>query len=319
MNAVIAVNNQCNLRCKMCDIGQHVEGSGMHNNWLTQRELSPKEWLELLGGLKVDHVHVQGVEPLLYEYIDELLALLSRTMSVWLTTNGWFLSRHVATVGSCCDNLAVSLDGATANVHDAIRGVPGSFDRAVTGIKAVRATWPKVKVRTSFAITPDNYRDITKFSGILCRELGVVAVFNHYNYIHPRSCVGYSCMPANMAVYDPASIDVEELHRQISACGSNCSFMPQLTSVDMLRRYYCEPPTETIPGRSCGLLKRAVAGTRRSIAADGSFMIAGRCWVDAACKGTWEDRLKQALLMLEGGLPAPCQRLCCAGLTVQGR
>ena len=313
MRTVISVNRRCNLRCKMCDIGQHVCGSGMSANWLGEGELSSTEWVAKLTDLRSRHVHIQGVEPLLYDGIDELLATLSRSMKVWLTTNGWFLEKHLSNVGACCSNVAVSIDGPTAEIHDAIRGVPGSFDRAVAGLRGLREIWPNTGVRLSFAITPDNYRHMAEYHRVFCRDMGITAVFNHYNYIHPDSCIGYDCKPANLAVYDPASIDIEELFAQVKSCVGNCTFLPTLETAEKLRRWYQEPPTSTLFNHKCQPLQLALAGQRRAMAADGSSIIAGRCWLDEACKGSWPERLAQADNLMREGLPPPCQRLCCAG------
>ena len=45
IKAIISVNNVCNLKCKMCDVGQkNKESSGLVENWKTESDLTPIQW-----------------------------------------------------------------------------------------------------------------------------------------------------------------------------------------------------------------------------------------------------------------------------------
>lgn len=318
MNAVLAITDKCNMRCKMCDIGRHCHGAGgLSTNWIHHTEITPTDWEMRLIELGVHSVHIQGVEPLLYENISDLLGRLSRSMPVDLTTNGWFLQQYAADVGSCCRCLAVSLDGSNADIHDKVRGVHGSFDRAMAGIESIQSIWPNVHIRLSFAITPDNYTDISSYYELFCIKMGIEVVFNHYNYIHPLSCEGYDCFPANLSVYNLDDIDVKELAFQINECSSRCSFFPNIRSMTQLSQYYHNPPVKVLSKKSCHVMQQTLLKQRCSLVADGTQIIAGRCWLDSVFnKLSWDERRDKAAHILSEGLPPPCQRLCCAGKTV---
>ena len=104
-------------------------------------ELNTEEALKLCKDLKRIRslgVALMGGEPLLrpdWATIAERVHDLG--MDVSIITNGWSVSsddiikRLVELKPEC---VSVSLDGATPDVHDAIRGVPGSFQRAVTAM-----------------------------------------------------------------------------------------------------------------------------------------------------------------------------------------
>ncbi|MFD2119864.1 radical SAM protein [Streptomyces cirratus] len=48
-------------------------------------------------------------------------------------TSGWVMDRAMAgRLAECFDEVVVSVDGSTAEVHDRIRGRAGSFDRVMT-------------------------------------------------------------------------------------------------------------------------------------------------------------------------------------------
>ena len=66
-----------------------------------------------------------------------------------------------AKINQICEYVSmiqVSLDGSTSEIHDRVRGREGSFDEAVTTIKAFVAKGKQVKV--SFATTKYNIDDL---------------------------------------------------------------------------------------------------------------------------------------------------------------
>lgn len=68
-------------------------------------------------------------------------------MGVMLATNGWFVTKQIAVkVREAGVSLVrVSIDGASPEVHDSIRGIRGSFERAKLALKYLReAGIPKV-------------------------------------------------------------------------------------------------------------------------------------------------------------------------------
>lgn len=80
-----------------------------------------------------------------------------------MSTNGWFVTPQIAKrleeVGFT--HIRVSLDGATPETHDAIRGVKGSFERAVRALRFLRAT--KIpRIGTSPTILTENVEEIPR-------------------------------------------------------------------------------------------------------------------------------------------------------------
>lgn len=321
--AAIAITNRCNFECKMCDIGQkNAKSSGMMQSWNADDELTPGQWETIINRLDISRVHIMGVEPLLYKKLDELLRRLGqKDREIWLTTNGWLLHEHLKAIVKFCDNTAISIDGLE-KTHDKIRGVKGAFRRAFDGVVALKEAGKYVRV--SYAVTPDNTADIIPLYKQL-QDFGIPLIMNHYNYIHPISCQGFDCLPSNITFYNPKSVDVTELLSAVEYC-RNASWLPRLVNLQELKQYYCEPPkTYKKKQAGCMVLKRHLRGERFSLAADGTFILPGRCWYQidlgnalGGGKGPEGNTyLKEVVGTIEKkGLPPPCQRLCCAGQVI---
>jgi hypothetical protein len=105
---------------------------------------------------------VSGGEPLLRrELALEVLERLDRAgVATYLNTNGWFVDDAVADrLGALRGLYAfVSIDGATAARHDAMRGVAGSWRRAMEA--ASRLLDRGVRTRIVHVVTPENRDEV---------------------------------------------------------------------------------------------------------------------------------------------------------------
>ena len=151
------VTNRCNLSCSHCYINAGSSARG---------ELSLSEAKALVDDLAemgIPLLMFSGGEPLAREDFWELAAYVkSRGLKTALSSNGTLITRKVAekikAVG--IEYVGVSLDGASGKTHDAIRGQPGSFDKAVEGLKNCAEVGLKCGVRVT--ATKDNYFEIPR-------------------------------------------------------------------------------------------------------------------------------------------------------------
>lgn len=174
----LVTNYSCNLRCRMCD----MPGRGAALRKTGLRELDTQGMIALLDGFaRVGALGIgfTGGEPLLRPDVWELLAHCRRRgMLAHLNTNGILLDDAAAgrMLEAGVDSLNVSLDGATAATHDAIRGVPGSFARTVEAIRAVvrrtREARAPLRVKVVLVCQEENVDEIPAFL-TLANELGV--------------------------------------------------------------------------------------------------------------------------------------------------
>lgn len=124
----------CNLRCEMCGQWRRQD--------VYRREFLP---LEKLQGL-VDELsaarpkfYLWGGEPLLYPELAGLLRYLrEKRQYTIINTNGVLLKKFAAElVGLEVDGLDLSLDGPP-EVHDRIRGVPGTYRKVMEGLRLLK-------------------------------------------------------------------------------------------------------------------------------------------------------------------------------------
>ncbi len=129
----------------------------------------------------------EGGEPLLRNDLVEILAF-SRSLPLHtsLITNGTLLESRIDEIAPYVNGVIyVSLDGLE-KTHDAIRGVGGSFRKAVQGISAAKE---KVAVTINTTIMAENIDEIEDLVG-LAKELGTkisVAVAHEYCNVNASS------------------------------------------------------------------------------------------------------------------------------------
>lgn len=137
----------CNLLCRHCWLAPRLDATGTE-----RRTLEPDLVARVLDAavpLGLRAVKLTGGEPFLHPRIAEVLDLVrSRDLRLLVETNGTRLSRRLAeSVGACRLPFAsVSLDGATAASHEHVRGVAGSFEGALAGLRLLAAAGVKTQV-----------------------------------------------------------------------------------------------------------------------------------------------------------------------------
>ena len=159
--AELDITYQCNCRCRMC---QRWRCSRQESLILTDYQMLAVDF-KRIGG--VHQISIAGGEPLMRkDAISIIKAFVGMGMSVNLCTNGMLLEeyrRDIGKIGLTC--ITVSLDGADAETHDAIRGRPGSYRKIEKGIEAIinyrRFNRPIVRVRMT--ISRQNQHEINKF------------------------------------------------------------------------------------------------------------------------------------------------------------
>src|SRR5207302_8824616 len=108
---------------------------------------------------------VTGGEPLLRRELalDVVDRLRAGGVGVILNTNGWFVDGEVATrlAAAAPVQVYVSVDGATPQLHDAGRGVPGSWRRAVGAVQTLLEH--DVGVGVVHVLTPRNQHMLGDF------------------------------------------------------------------------------------------------------------------------------------------------------------
>jgi len=128
----LTITGRCNLRCAHCG----TVGSLHKNDALAASDV--RSIVDQLAEVRQSSIAITGGEPLLRKDIVEIVQYSAERTKTILSTNGTLITQDIARrLGPLPITFQVSLDGATAEVHDAIRGV-GEFSRALNGIKLLQ-------------------------------------------------------------------------------------------------------------------------------------------------------------------------------------
>ena len=202
---VLQVTNLCNSRCTTC----HIWKLYRHDPAGLQKELSADEWIQVASDAirsGVRQIEVTGGEPFLKEGVPELLkVLVSRLDSVSIVTNALCpeaVARDVETILRFARpggqfTVSVSLDGLGAS-HDKIRGVIGSFDKAVDLLKRLNALSvqiPQLRHQISFTLSSANASQLSETVDYVMNE-GLIPSIDKFCFRCAQSSARYHCTNA---------------------------------------------------------------------------------------------------------------------------
>jgi radical SAM protein with 4Fe4S-binding SPASM domain len=162
------VTRKCNLKCSHC----YINASPREYT----DELTTEEGKRLIDQIcEVSHplLILSGGEPLLRKDIYELIEYgTQKGLRMGLGSNGTLIDNSVASKlkQSGTKTVSISIDSHIPEHHDDFRGVQGSWEKAVSAIKALRENDVLVQVNTT--LTQQNYDEIEGIMSI-AEKLGV--------------------------------------------------------------------------------------------------------------------------------------------------
>ncbi|HIJ65317.1 MAG TPA: radical SAM protein [Candidatus Hydrogenedentes bacterium] len=184
----LEVTRRCNLRCAMCQYRKWFESAPGSEQ--REDELTTSEWRDVIGQTgRLSLITFTGGEPFVRDDLLELLEFASQLRRTHIITNGLRLTEDVAkrlvelapanVAGRGLHFVGVSLEGPR-DVHDAITGMAGAYDKAVQGLKAlVRYRKESGKTRPLVHITAviqqDNLGSLARLPAV-ATELGADAL-----------------------------------------------------------------------------------------------------------------------------------------------
>jgi len=143
--------DRCNLNCSMCFEKLRPQ----------HKEIPIEDWRTIIHQIEKSkpRIHLSGGEPFVYKHIFDLIALIKqRGLFLTITTNGTFLEQHAADIVRMNVNrIHISIDGPK-DIHDTIRGVPGTYDRVIAGLHKLCALRKRALpiIRINSMINPTN-------------------------------------------------------------------------------------------------------------------------------------------------------------------
>src|SRR5262249_19767587 len=148
--------NGCNLKCSFCFVRQRQEVAEV----LLRPEDIVRFIREAAERAPIFALAIQGYEPLLPESLPYTRAILAAGQFLGrpatMVTNGTKLADAVDLLATLSVNkIAISLDAASADIHDRIRGVAGAWAASVDGIKrAIEVLAPRTRLVVTSVLLP---------------------------------------------------------------------------------------------------------------------------------------------------------------------
>ncbi|HHT9126294.1 MAG TPA: radical SAM/SPASM domain-containing protein [Candidatus Brocadiia bacterium] len=131
--ASLMVTYRCNLDCVMCDFPARAGAKEFDTGRM-------KKIIDELADIGTNVISFTGGEPLFRKDIFELIAHAKRNgLVTQMPSNGTLLTeeRAQALIDSGLDALTISIDGACKETHDRIRGINGSYEKAIQGVQNI--------------------------------------------------------------------------------------------------------------------------------------------------------------------------------------
>lgn len=164
----IELTTHCNLKCSYC----YSESGPTKRSGLSIEEITVT--LEQARDLGLTWIDFTGGEFFLFpQWQEALKTARSLGLVVTLHTNGTPLTfKNLAIVQECgirC--LQISMDSHTAELHDSVRGMPGSFEKSIAGIRTAQKM--KLPVRVCIMVHQRNKDTVGDTVKWFRHELGV--------------------------------------------------------------------------------------------------------------------------------------------------
>jgi MoaA/NifB/PqqE/SkfB family radical SAM enzyme len=181
INCNLQLTYRCNFKCQICDFWKEEHDPAQELSLDDIRLIGRK--LNRLGTLIIS---LAGGEPLLRsDLYDVITALNAAGHFPILITNGWYVDETVARdiLRAGLQEISVSVDYRDPARHDAQRGCPGAWDRAVRALELFHENRPdrRNRVHMISVLMDDNLDDVEPLI-LLCRELGVTYMVSLYSW-----------------------------------------------------------------------------------------------------------------------------------------
>lgn len=240
----VLLTNRCNAHCIHCQSWKLHDG---------RHELSTGEWEDVLGQLRSwlgpIFITITGGETLLRSDAVHLAGVASRLgFRTELLTNGYLMSADSASslVRSGVKRVTISFDGSTPEIHDAVRGRKGFFEKAQNAFRMLAEeksrTGGDTFILAKTTIMSLNVDDLSNIAR-LARGLGIDGVL--YQAIEPAY---YSEQLTDRRWYVNNPLWVTDLQRISRAAGELKSMKSEgypianaVENLDLIYAYFQNP------------------------------------------------------------------------------
>lgn len=148
----LRTNQYCNARCFMCDFWKNTK--------MEIREEQLEYALSQAG--KIEMIRFTGGEPLLCEKLPEYIAKChSMGIKTSVITNGLILDTKLdVLVKSGLDQIVISVDGSTPQLHDSLRRTKGLWEQIDRTLERIAKEYPSLHTRVNTVVSEKNLSDL---------------------------------------------------------------------------------------------------------------------------------------------------------------
>ena len=205
--ALWELTDRCNLSCIHCYYNSNRKAS---IELTTQQAL---DIIEQLGKMKVFEAYLTGGEALLREDWPILIQRLrENNIQVGIISNGTQIDESAAKRLSELKVkwVQISIDGASPEVHDRVRGLSGGWQKSINAIRYLRQN--NIRTHVSFVPTRINFYDVKKVIA-LCVEMGLEYFVTDMLVLTGRAAINFDNVKLNAEEYDKFYLLLEEAAR----------------------------------------------------------------------------------------------------------
>lgn len=166
-SVTMEITNKCNLRCLHCYNDSRPQG----DQFFSTEEIECI--VDKLDRMNVGRISLSGGEPLLHPHFLDIVAIIrERDIQCNIFSNAVLIGEKMAKnlVDYGIKKVTTSLDGSTAESHDFLRGIKGSFQKTVNAIKILGEY--NVRVEVHCTLYRNNVREMPAILKLL-NSLGV--------------------------------------------------------------------------------------------------------------------------------------------------
>jgi len=294
INCNLQITYRCNFKCQICDFWKE---------WHDPADELSLEDIQTIGRklheLGTIIISLAGGEPLVREDIYDIITALNAAGHFpILITNGWYVDEAVARdiLRAGLQEISVSVDYFDPARHDAQRGCPGAWDRAVRALELFHKHRPdrRNRVHMISVLMDDNLEDVEPLIR-LCRELDVTYMITLYSWnrgtkarrLPDRSVTEYLLgLKRKYPEFVTLTTYIEHLDQAVTEGGvGNCKTGRLLMNID--NRGNVARCTERLDEPVGNLLTEDVQTIRRRLWHVADTQHCAQCWT--SCRGFAES------------------------------
>ncbi len=152
----------CTCKCAFCD--RWIDGPSKIQQELTYDEIT--DMIDQAYDLGVRIITLSGGEPLVKkDILKAMLYARKKGMITNTTHNGTLVNeKNVHEILRAFDVINISLDSLNREKHDEIRGVKGTYDKAMRTIKLLKKYSRNTTIQIQSVLTSENQKDLIKIN-----------------------------------------------------------------------------------------------------------------------------------------------------------